>query len=114
MSKFTNLFKKFHRKTASHRGTAVTKNLPFLLGAVALILGVFYLVQVNQSATRSFSVHALVQKEASLQTEHRNLELQQAELSALSNLEESSVVASLVPSVNPEFLNAGTADVARR
>ena len=114
MSKFTNLFKKLHRQSANPRSTIGVTNLPFLLGAVALILGVFYLVQVNRSATRSFAVHALVQQEASLQAAHRNLELQQAELSALSNLEESSVVASLVPSQNPEFLNAGTADVARR
>ncbi len=116
MSKFSTLLAKL--KNRQHAGRPVHAvggtNLVVMLGAVVLLLGVVYLIQVNRSATKSFAVHDLVQKHDQLQAQRRELELAQAQLSALSTLQDTPAVASLVPSSTPEFLTAGVGPVARR
>jgi len=89
-------------------------NAVVLLGVIIVLLGGIYLFQLNRSSTKSFTVSALVQQQEQLLKERRALELQQAQLSALSNLENAPVVESLVASTNIEYLTPATSDVARR
>ncbi len=117
MSKFSQLFKRLTTRTAdrSRGATAVHgTNSVLLLAVIILLLGGIYLYQLNRSSTKSFAVSALVQQQEQLLKQKRDLELQQAQLSALSNLENAPVVESLVASTNVEYLTPATSDVARR
>lgn len=114
MSKFSQFFKRSAEKIQNRKRVVSTSNLPVLLGAIIVLLGATYLVQVNRSATKNFTVRALVEKHDALMDQRRELELQQAELTALTNLENSPVVSQLVASTNVEYLTPPTADVARR
>lgn len=117
MSKFSQLFKRFttHAPARSRGVTAVNETSTVaLLGVVILLLGGIYLFQLNRSSTKSFAVSALVQQQEQLLQQKRELELQQAQLSALSNLENAPVVSQLVASTHVEYLTPATSDVARR
>lgn len=117
MSKFSQLFKRLTTRPAdrSRGGVAVQgANTVALLGVVILLLGGIYLFQLNRSSTKSFAVSALVQQHEQLLQERQDLELQQAQLSALSNLENAPVVSQLVASTTVEYLTPATSDVARR
>jgi len=119
MSKFTQFFRSHCKKSrveknSPHSDFWNSKNLPVFLGVLIVILAVGYLVQINRSSTKSFTVHALVQKQQALIEQRRSLELQQAELSALTNLENSTVISGMVASADPEYLVSSTADVARK
>lgn len=117
MSKFSQLFKRFTTRAAD-RSRGVTAvggtNSVVLLGVIILLLGGIYLFQLNRSSTKSFAVSALVQQQEQLLQQKQELELQQAQLSALSNLENAPVVSQLVASTNVEYLTPATSDVARR
>lgn len=117
MSKFSQIFKRLTARAAnrSHGSAGVSgTNAVVLLGVVILLLGAIYLFQLNRSSTKSFAVSALVQQQEQLLKQKRDLELQQAQLSALSNLENSPVVSQLVASTHVEYLTPATSDVARR
>lgn len=114
MSKFSQFFKRSTEKFQKRQRVVSASNLSVVLGALIVVLGVTYLVQVNRSATKHFTVRALVEKHDALTDQRRQLELQQAELTALTNLEASPVVSQLVASTNVEYLTPPTADVARR
>ncbi|MEK7631581.1 MAG: hypothetical protein AAB445_01770 [Patescibacteria group bacterium] len=114
MSKFSQFFKRSTEKLRNRQRVVSLSNLPVLLGSIIVLLGATYLVQVNRSATKNFTVRALVEKHDALMDQRRELELQQAQLTALTNLEVSPVVSQLVASTNVEYLTPPTADVARR
>lgn len=117
MSKFGQIFKRItSRPVSRERGAASFSgsNIVGMLGVVILLLGAIYLVQLNRSATKSFAVHSLVQQHEQLLEERRTLELRQAELSALSNLEQSPVISRMVASTDVQYLAPATSDVAKR
>ncbi|MFA6587629.1 MAG: hypothetical protein WCT08_01030 [Patescibacteria group bacterium] len=119
MSKFTQFFRSHLRKTRTEESIKCqslwhAQNLPIVLGVLIAVLAVGYLIQINRSSTKSFMVHALTQKQQALIEQRRNLELQQAELSALTNLENSPIISEMVASRNPEYLLPPAADVARK
>lgn len=119
MSKFSQLFKRITNRPAQReRGASASvfagSNLVATLGVVILLLAAVYLVQLNRSATKSFAVHSLVQQHEQLLEERRALELRQAELTALSNLEQSPVISRMVASTDIEYLAPATSDVAKR
>lgn len=117
MSKFSQIFKRLTARSAHRSHGAVEvhgTNAVVLLGVIILLLGGIYLFQLNRSSTKSFAVSALVQQQEQLLEQKRELELQQAQLSALSNLENAPVVSQLVASTNVEYLTPATSDVARR
>ncbi|RJO59794.1 hypothetical protein C4546_00290 [Candidatus Parcubacteria bacterium] len=119
MSKFTKFFKKHPfkpqpRDSENREALWRANNLPMVLGFLIVILAIGYLFQINRSSTKSFTVHALVKKQNALLEQRRALELQQAELSALTNLENSPVITGMVASTNAEYLLPPTADVARK
>ena len=91
-----------------------SSNLPIVLAGLIVVLGVGYLIQVNRSSTKSFAVRDLIQHQQALIEQRQNLELQQAQLSALTNLQNSPVISGMVASSNPEYLTSSTADVARK
>ncbi len=117
MSKFSQIFKHFTSRSADRSRAVPTlqgSNTAVLLGVIILLLGAVYLFQLNRSSTKSFAVSALVQQHEQLLQQKQDLELQQAQLSALSNLENAPVVSQLVASTNVEYLAPATSDVARR
>lgn len=117
MSKFSQIFKRLTSRSADRsRGVTAGQgtNSVVLLGVIILLLGGIYLFQLNRSSTKSFAVSALVQQHEQLLQQKQELELQQAQLSALSNLENAPVVSQLVASINVEYLMPATSDVARR
>jgi hypothetical protein len=117
MSKFSQIFKRLTSRSAERgRGVVMVQgtNAVLLLGIIIFFLGGLYLYQLNRSSTKSFAVSALVQQHEHLLQQRRDLELQQAQLSALSNLENASVVSQLVASTDVEYLTPATSDVARR
>ncbi len=117
MSKFSQLFKRITARPASRERGAPAfagSNLVATLGVVIVLLGVVYLIQLNRSATKSFAVHGLVQEHEQLLGERRSLELRQAELTALSNLEQSPVISRMVASTDVQYLAPATSDVAKR
>lgn len=114
MSKFSQFFKRSAEKLRNRQRVVSSSNLPVLLGAIIVLMGAAYLVQINRSSTKSFTVRALVEHHDALMDQRRELELQQAQLTALTNLEASPVVSQLVASTNVEYLTSPTADVARR
>ena len=89
-------------------------NLVAIFGIIAVLMGAVYFVEVNRSTTKSFAVHALVQQQSQLLEQKRDLELQQAQMTALSTLQNSSVVAELVATTHTEYLSTSLSDVARR
>lgn len=117
MSKFSQIFKRLTNRSAERGRASVGisgTNSVALLGVVILLLGGIYLYQLNRSSTKSFMVSALVKQQDQLLQQKRDLELQQAQLSALSNLENTPIVSQLVASTNVEYLTPATSDVARR
>ncbi len=67
---------------------------------LACLLGLLYLTQVTRTNAFGYQINNLQQTQASLNTEHDNLEVDSARLQSISRVEGSTVAKSLV-SVTP-------------
>ncbi len=117
MSKFTQIVSAFARRATNKQRSQESlsrNNLVAIFAVVIVLLGAAYFIQVNLSTTRSFALQGLLQKQASLQQQKRDLELQQAQLTALSTLQDTPAVSQLVASTNVQYLEPALSDVARR
>jgi len=63
---------------------------------LACLLGLLYLTQVTKTNAYGYQINSLQQKQASLKSEHDDLEVSSARLQSLSRVSNSSVAKSLV------------------
>lgn len=78
--------------------------LNIVLCVCILGMGVYYLVSVNQAASRGFAVTKLENQTEKLRLENKKLELQISELSAMPQLKEASSKLNLVAVEKVEYL----------
>lgn len=64
---------------------------------LACLLGLLYLTQVTKTNAFGYQINNLQQTQASLTSEHDNLEVQSARLQSLASVQNSSEAKSLVP-----------------
>ncbi len=67
-----------------------------ILIVLACVLGLLYLTQVTKTNAYGYKIDALTKQQASLQTEHDDLEVAAARLQSLSRVKDSAVAKSLV------------------
>ena len=64
---------------------------------LACLLGLLYLTQVTKTNAYGYQINALQQQQASLKSQHDNLEIDSARLQSLSRVQGSAVAKNLVP-----------------
>lgn len=79
----------------------------FLLAGVLASLGVFYLYQVNDSATKGFEIKKLESGITSLENENKNLKIKETELRSMSNIEKNIGELNLVSSYKINYVETG-------
>ena len=67
-----------------------------ILIVLACLLGLLYLTQVTKTNAYGYQINALQQKQASLRSEHDDLEVASARLQSLSRVQNSDVAKKLV------------------
>jgi len=64
---------------------------------LACLLGLLYLTQVTKTNAYGYQINSLQQQQASLTSQHDNLEVDSARLQSLSRVQGSAVAKNLVP-----------------
>lgn len=72
---------------------------------LACLLGLLYLTQVTKTNAFGYQINNLQQTQASLTSEHDNLEVQSARLQSLDRVQASAVAKSLVPVTPSESIS---------
>ena len=67
-----------------------------ILVVLACLLGLLYLTQVTKTNAYGYQINSLQQKQASLKSEHDDLEVASARLQSLNRVKNSAVAKSLV------------------
>lgn len=70
-----------------------------ILVVLACLLGLLYLTQVTKTNAYGYQINSLQQQQASLQSQHDDLEVTSARLQSLDRVATSSVAKTLVPVV---------------
>lgn len=68
-----------------------------ILIVLACLLGLLYLAQVTKTNAYGYTINSLQKQQASLQSEHDDLEVASARLQSLNRVQSSSVAANLTP-----------------
>jgi cell division protein FtsL len=79
--------------------------LNFLLVALICILGVFYIFEVNNMATKGYEIKSLENKINDLKKDNEKLKIQSAELKSMYNIEEKTKELNMVVPKNTSYLN---------
>ena len=66
---------------------------------LACLLGLLYLTQVTKTNAYGYQINSLQQNQASLTSQHNDLEVNSARMQSLSRVQASTVAQSLVPVV---------------
>jgi hypothetical protein len=87
------------RNTVSFRATDRTLgpiSNTIILIVLACLLGLLYLTQVTKTNAYGYQINGLQEQQASLKSEHDDLEVASARLQSLSRTQESAVAKGLV------------------
>jgi cell division protein FtsL len=122
MSPFLKLAK---ANTKKHKRSRKTRNfLPrvkvgaasigLLLAGILFFIGLFYLVQINDMATKGHEINALQKKVTELRDQNEKLGAQAAELSSIQNIQKTLQELNLVETNAVKYLRETSTDVAKR
>lgn len=90
-------------KSQSTRMGNVTLN--FLVAALVCVLGVFYIFEINNMATKGYEIKALENQMGVLKKENEKLKIQEAELKSMYNIEEKTKDLNMVVPKDVSYLN---------
>lgn len=94
------------KKTVKSQGGLIGNvTLNFLVAALVCLLGVFYIFEVNNMATKGYEIKALENKMADLKKENENLKIQEAELKSMYSIEEKTRELNMVAPKGVSYLN---------
>lgn len=80
--------------------------------ALAVLLCVGYIVQVNAAVTSGYAVRDLERRVAALSQDHQRVQLAVSRLQTLDHIRTASAMLGLVPSGQPVYLSLGEPSVA--
>ena len=83
-----------------NRGTttlALNANWGIIILAVAVIMIVAYLIEVNSFSTKGYAISTLQKKVEQLKADQRQLEVQAAQLQSLQRIQSDPAVQNMVP-----------------
>lgn len=95
-----------------HRLKVSTQKFAVMLTILSVGLGFTYVWLTNQTAAQGFAIDKLQTQLEALRTSNEKLELQAADLRALSAVEVSSQTLQLEPTDNFDILSTGSGAVA--
>ena len=78
--------------------------LNFLVAALVCLLGVFYIFEVNNMATKGFEIKTLENQMGDLKRENEKLKIQEAELKSMYNIEEKTQELNMVAPKDVSYL----------
>jgi cell division protein FtsL len=81
------------------------KNLVISLGFIFFILGVFYLYQVNDLATKGYEIRDIEKQIASLSQVNKDNRIKEVELKSMYNIEKTAQSLNLVSTKEITYLN---------
>src|SRR3989338_1070524 len=81
-----------------------TASLGLLFVLVFFFIGFFYIVQINDLATKGYEIQALEDRYQQLKDWNEKLEAQAAELSSLQNLQKTLGGLPLIETLNIEYI----------
>lgn len=81
-------------RAAEHKLGPVSNTI--ILIVLACLLGLLYLTQVTKTNSYGFTINNLQQQQASLNSEHDNLEVASARLQSLNRVQNSAVAKNMV------------------
>ena len=87
-------------------------NMLLLIGLA--VMAVAYLVMINKSATKGFTIRSVEQRIASLEEERKNLDLDSLASRSMGSIESQIGDLGLVPVTNVEFLSGAVGPFAAR
>ncbi|MFA5926514.1 MAG: septum formation initiator family protein [Parcubacteria group bacterium] len=79
--------------------------LNFLVAALICLLGVFYIFEVNNMATKGYDIKKLESQIGDLKKENENLQIRSAELKSMYNIEEKTKELNMVAPKDISYLN---------
>lgn len=85
-------------------GSAGLTNLCFVLCAIIIFCGAFYLYQVNDLATKGYEMKDVENRIATLEKENKKMQIKEVELRSMYNLEKATADIDLVNSQNVTYL----------
>jgi hypothetical protein len=81
------------------------KSLAVALGSIVFILGVFYLYQVNDLATKGYEIRDIEKQIADLSQVNKNNRIKEVELKSMYNIEKTAQNLNLVSTKEITYLN---------
>ncbi|TSA46185.1 hypothetical protein D4R51_00545 [bacterium] len=94
------------KKTVKSRGGLVGNvTLNFLVAALVCMLGVFYIFEVNNMATKGYEIKGLENQMGDLKKENEKLKIQEAELKSMYNIEEKTKDLNMIVPKDVSYLN---------
>jgi cell division protein FtsL len=79
--------------------------LNFLVAALVCLLGVFYIFEVNNMATKGYEIKSLENQINDLKKDNEKLKIQSAELKSMYNIEEKTKDLNMVVPKDTSYLN---------
>ena len=89
------------------------KRVNLLIGAVIVVMGVVYLVQINALATKGYQIRELESQLAQLEEEKSDLELESLELQSMGSIKDKVADLGMVAVGQAEHLTITPVAVAR-
>lgn len=87
--------------------------LSFFLAGLICALGVFYIFEVNNSATKGYEIDKLEKQLKAFQKENERLQIQAAELKSMYKIEERTKELNMIAPMDVSYLNL-SGDVAMK
>ncbi|HRY82259.1 MAG TPA: hypothetical protein P5232_00925 [Candidatus Moranbacteria bacterium] len=81
------------------------KSTIFVLASLVLMLGIFYLYQVNDLATKGYEIKEMEKQIANLSQINKNNRIKEVELKSMYNIEKTAEGLNLVSSKGITYLN---------
>lgn len=96
---------KFQSKPGQKKsGNSGLSSLCFMLCAVIIFFGAFYLYQVNDLATKGYEIKEAENRIANLEKENKKMQIREVELRSMYNLEKATQNLDLVSAQNASYL----------
>ena len=94
----------------------ITKSRHARIGllCLTLVVGLFYVLQMNMSATKGYDIRELEQRKTALQKESRQLELESMELQSVERILAQLPQYQLVEATPDAFVSTATTTFASR
>lgn len=95
------------KKTVKSQSAARMGNvtLNFLVAALVCLLGVFYIFEVNNMATKGYEIKALENQMSELKKENEKLKIQEAQQRSMYNIEEKTKELNMIVPKDVSYLN---------